>query len=411
MINLGEDDTVIPVSGPARTDRDMARILVRLHGAPVGYVEIPFQPPETLHGRAKDAAEIVLAEPLLRHRQLDAEADGPAWVAQVICPQRFPRSDGTGISVVVCTRDRPTMLRECLLALQQATYEPLEIVVVDNAPTGDATWKVVSELADEDPRIRYTCESRPGLSNARNHGLTSAKFELVAFTDDDILVEPDWLTALAAGFAADPEAACVTGPVASRSLDTASERYFDSRYPWGDAFKPRRYDMTEHRDKSRLYPFRAGIFGTGANFAVRKAAVDQLGGFDPLLGTGAPGKGGEDLDMFLRMILAGNRLCYLPAALVWHRHRIDDEALAEQVHAYGHGLGAYLAKRLLTREMSLATLAHSASQSVIMLGQMRDASQASDSMSRGRRLAMSEAWGVLVGAFCFYRLYRKNRDH
>ena len=412
LLELGSD-FVVALSRPATGEETPARILVRLHGAPVGYVEIPLQPTETLAARAQTSAENTLAEPLRRHHEAHSVGNNansrPEWAAQVACLRNFPVHDGAGVSVIVCTRGRPVALAECLQALRRVDYEPLEILVVDNAPTSAATRDVVEQFALDDPRIRYSCEPRPGLSNARNHGLAAAKNDLVAFTDDDILVDPNWPAALAAGFAADPQAACVTGLVASRSLETRSERYFDSRYSWGEAFHARRYDLASNRDGSSLYPFKAGIFGTGANFAVHKTVVDQLGGFDARLGAGGPGRGGEDLDMFVRIILSGKRLCYVPSALVWHQHRADDRALAEQVYAYGHGLGAYLAKRLITREMPVALLVRSMGQSVVMARQMRQASRASQLKARGRRLAASEAWGVLSGAWCFYRVSRRGR--
>jgi cellulose synthase/poly-beta-1,6-N-acetylglucosamine synthase-like glycosyltransferase len=297
-------------------------------------------------------------------------------------------------------------LRTCLRTLQQVTYDPIEIIVVDNAPTGDATREMVVAVAQDDPRIRYACETRPGLSRARNHGLAQAKYDIAAFTDDDTLVDPGWPSAVAAGFAADPEAVCVTGLVTSVSLDTGSERYFDSRYSWGEAFHPRRFDLTVHRDSSRLYPFSAGIFGTGANFAVRRSALARIGDFDPLLGAGAPGRGGEDLDMFLRLILSGGRICYMPSALVWHRHRADAEALREQIYSYGYGLGAYLAKHLLNRQLPAAILGRGLRQALSVIRRMRRATQDSQLKAGARRLGLTEVLGVVAGAACYYRASR-----
>jgi GT2 family glycosyltransferase len=411
-IDLDLDCEVTSVTGPITADHIQARVLVRLHGAPLGYVGAAVHPESTLPGRVAAAADAILAEPLRQHRSVhEATAQGmhtaksatePGWEADVTCPLHFPAPTGAGISVVVCTRNRPEVLRECLQVLQGTSYEPAEFLVVDNAPSGDATRQVVADLARADPRIRYTCERRPGLSRARNRGLAEAQYELIAFTDDDILVEPTWLSAMAAGFASDPSAACVTGPVAARSLDTPSERYFDSRYPWGDALQPRRFDLKLHRVESPLYPFNAGIFGTGANFGIRRTVASELGGFDPLLGAGGPGKGGEDLDMFLRLVRAGYRICYLPTALVWHRHRSNDKALAEQVYGYGHGLGAYVAKRLITREMSARMLARSLAHSLVLADRVREAAQASQFKTRKWHLAALEASGTLAGAARFF---------
>ena len=124
-------------------------------------------------------------------------------MASVSCPDRFasswPGHDGHHL------HQRPADgLHKCLRSIQQVNYEPLQILVVDNAPTSDETRELVTGLAKADARIQYTCEPEPGLSRARNHGLARAQFDLICFTDDDTRVDPGWPTAVAAGFAADP---------------------------------------------------------------------------------------------------------------------------------------------------------------------------------------------------------------
>jgi hypothetical protein len=96
-----------------------------------------------------------------------------------------------------------------------------------------------------------------------------------------------------------------------------------------------------------LFPFQVGRFGTGANFAVKRDRVLQLGGFDEALGAGTASQGGEDLDLFFRVLTAGDALATEPAAIVWHRHRSDNEALLVQARGYGLGLGAWLTKVVL----------------------------------------------------------------
>jgi GT2 family glycosyltransferase len=391
-----------------------ARLLIRVHGAPIGQLAIQVEPELTLAARARAAARAELSQAVESHshwdQQFDQLSERAEWAARVACPQRCADKSGTGLSVIICTRNRPATLRDCLISLQQVSYDPIEILVVDNAPSDDATKNVVAELSDTDPRIRYTCEPIPGLSRARNHGIAAAYFDLLAFTDDDVIVDPAWPAALVSAFAADTAAACVTGMVAARSLDAPAERYFDLRYAWGEAFEPRQYDLGEHRGASSLYPFTAGLFGVGANFAVRREVVARLKGFDPLLGAGAPCRGGDDLDMFVRIILAGHRICYTPCALVWHRHRASDAALAEQVFSYGYGLGAYLAKRLRTRDMSVGLLLRAVGYSTVVWARMRGASKASSFRARGKRLAVSEALGVLAGALCYCRVSRQKRE-
>jgi GT2 family glycosyltransferase len=413
LLDLDQDGPA-EFAGLASADYTEARFLVRIHGAPIGQVSVPAEPKNSLAARARAAAGAELAGMLRLHsawdREFDEKAGLASWAARLACPTRSALKSGAGISVVVCSRNRPAPLRDCLTALLQVSYDPIEFIVVDNAPSDEATRTIVAEFSATDPRVRYRREPRPGLSRARNHGIAAAQFDLLAFTDDDVIVDPAWPAALVAGFASDPAAACVTGLVATRSLDSAAERYFDSRYSWGEAFQPRRYDLTENQDESRLYPFTAGIFGAGANFAIRRDVITRLGGFDPLLGAGSPGRGGEDLDMFVRVILAGHRICYTPSALAWHRHRATNQALAEQVFSYGWGLGAYLAKRLRTREMSIRFLLRAAGYSARILARMRQASEASQFTARGKWLAVSEALGVLAGCASYYRLAWRKRE-
>lgn len=412
-LDIDDPDSLTGINGsPPPYQRD-ARILVRKHGAPVGHVHVPVRPIWSLAARARATAETTLGADLRRHAELDrlppSQQGMPHWPGSAACPLRFPPPADTGITIVVCTRDRPGSLRDCLSALGRADYKPVEILVVDNAPAGSDTRRLVEELSEADDRIRYTCERQPGLSNARNRGLREARFDLVAFTDDDTLVDSVWPAALVAGFAADQEAWCVTGLVASGNLDMVAERYFDARYLSRSTFEPARYDLARNRPPGRLYPFSAGLFGTGANFAVRRDAVRRLGGFDPLLGVGSVGRGGEDLDMFLRIILAGGRICYVPAALVWHRHRASAEALGEQMYSYGHGLGAYTAKHMADRRFRAALLGHGYGRIGALAAQMARASRASRLGLRGARLALSEAHGAVMGTVRYVRAARRYR--
>lgn len=96
-----------------------------------------------------------------------------------------------------------------------------------------------------------------------------------------------------------------------------------------------------------MFPFQVARYGTGANFAVTRGVVLGIGGFDEGLGVGSKAGGGEDIDLFVRIILAGHALAYEPSALVWHKHRINFDSLHRQITDYGTGLGAWLTKLAL----------------------------------------------------------------
>ena len=101
------------------------------------------------------------------------------------------------------------------------------------------------------------------------------------------------------------------------------------------------------RAEEPLYPYTAGVFGTGNNFAFRRSALASIGNFDPALGNGTPALGGVDTEVLLRTIINGHTIVYEPGALVWHAHRPDYEGLRRQVYSYGTGLTAYLLKTMM----------------------------------------------------------------
>ncbi|MGP4058020.1 glycosyltransferase family 2 protein [Mycobacterium sp. 4D054] len=303
-----------------------ARLLVRAESGPLGFVELD------IVDRAVDPRQLRAAVADLPAR--DPSPTGPA--------STVPGARAVPISIVICTRDRVSMLRTAVESALAVNYPDFEIVVVDNAGATDATRRYVESLAD--PRVRVVEEPRPGLSRARNTGLLAAGGEVVAYTDDDVVVDRHWLSAIAHGFGRGPSVSCVSGIVPAAELRTPAQAYFDARVAWSKCLDARVFDRSAPPADIPLFPYAVGHYGTGANFAVDRAVALALGGFDEALGAGAPAGGGEDLDMFFRVLAAGGQLVYDPAALVWHRHRADGDGLAAQSRTYGTGLGAWIAK-------------------------------------------------------------------
>jgi GT2 family glycosyltransferase len=259
------------------------------------------------------------------------------------------------ISVVVCTRDRPGHLRDVLENLVQLQYPHFEVLVVDNNPDSGLTPAVVESFAGR--TVRMVDAPGEGLSIARNVALRNAKYNVVAFTDDDVLVDPHWLTNLAYGFGRDERVACVCGMVPSAEVLTPAQSYFDRRVGWARRCDAAVYDLASPPDDDSLFPLRVAQFGTGANFAVHRDAALELGGFDEGLGVGSPTGGGEDIDMFVRILLSGHMLVREPSAVVWHRHRRTAPELEVQIRNYGLGLGAWIAK-LVVRPRTLGMVLH-----------------------------------------------------
>lgn len=348
-VELSESLQPVGVSRPQRREDSAGRLLVRLHRQVLGFVSVSLTGGELQPATVGSAVQTQLAGALRRHLESDGLEVGAVLphsgvAGESSCGHLASSASVEPISVVVCTRDRPEILANCLRLLQQIRYEAFEVVVVDNAPTTEATRDCFTRLVGEDTRFRYVREPVPGLSRARNRGLAEAMADRVAFTDDDVQVDQWWLHGIAAGFARNRLAGCVTGLVPPAQLEHPAQHYFDRRYSWAAHMEPRVYDMTSGRDLSALYPYSAGIFGTGANFAVDRDLFRSLGGFDEALGAGSPAGGGEDLDAFVRVLRAGRSLVYEPSAIVWHVHRAGSREQRRQLYYYGVGLTAFLSK-------------------------------------------------------------------
>ena len=248
------------------------------------------------------------------------------------------------ITVVVATRERPESLAACLDSLARVEYPNFEVLIVDNDPVTDNTVKLVQQCANSN--FHYVQEGQRGLAAAHNCGLQVANGKIVAFTDDDVIVDRHWLTEIAAAFETDTDVACVTGLILAAELQTPAQVLLEAHGHFSKGFEQRVVDLGTNRPVDPLFPFTAGRFGSGANMSFDRDKLRDLGGFDPAIGTGTVARGGDDLAAFFAVIASGLRLVYQPSALVWHHHRRNFDSLVRQAYGYGVGLGAYLISAL-----------------------------------------------------------------
>ncbi|WP_405854041.1 glycosyltransferase [Streptomyces sp. NBC_00090] len=342
-----------PVPGGPELAPGDVYALVRVEGRPaatvLGAVAEGEDPAEVLaalaRGRLAEAGPRTDAERFAAVRPL-ARPDILDWNRKGLTPPRA--------SVIVATRERPESLARALDSLLAQDHPDHELIVVDNAPrTTDTHDLVTGKYAD---RVRYVREDTPGLAVAHNAGLAAADGTVVAFTDDDVIADPHWLTALSEPFAADPGLGCVTGLILPARLSTPAQILLESHGGFAKGFAPRLYDPAHPPADEPLFPFTAGSFGSGASMAFRTAALRRAGGFDPATGTGTPARGGDDLYAFVAVLSAGFRLRYTPEALVWHHHRETWQDLRNQAYGYGAGLTAYLTATLARRPRMLPAL-------------------------------------------------------
>ena len=226
------------------------------------------------------------------------------------------------VSVLLATRNRRALLEQTLDALlvQDWPGDRYEIVVADNGSTDDTAAAVARAAARSDGRaVRYLLISQCGKSYALNEALTQARGDLLAFTDDDVIPNPDWLSSLAAALA-DREVQFVAGRILPNWTAPPP--------PW---LSPALHGVLAVADggATRL-PLARGlnehVMPIGANMAVRASVVQRVGGFRTDLGKlEGTLRTGEDHEFYLRLVHAGHRGTYEPSAVV--RHRVGSERL------------------------------------------------------------------------------------
>jgi glycosyltransferase involved in cell wall biosynthesis len=226
------------------------------------------------------------------------------------------------VSVVVCCRDRAELLADALPHVLAALRPQDQLVVVDSASRDSSVLEVAGQAG-----VRVVRCPQPGVSRARNTGWQSTDRPLVLFTDDDCRPQPGWVQAAVEAFA-DPAVGLVWGRVDS------------------DGAEGVKLSVTTE-DDPEVYDGSGDLSATGhgASMAVRRAALERVGGFDSVLGAGGTLSSGEDKDLVWRVVHAGWLARSAPRMAVTHvTWRGDGEAL-RTLYRYGIGAGAVATKR------------------------------------------------------------------
>jgi len=210
-------------------------------------------------------------------------------------------------SVVIPTFNRKDTLRQGLLALQAQDYPDYEVLVVDGGKDGTQQM-----MAAEFPTFRYLFEAKSGPSAARNLGIQEATGEIIAFTDDDTITPPNWLSMLADGYKRYPQVSGVAGRC--EPPDTAiATNVFARHEAWGTRYV---YGLT---------PERAEYLGTGlavpgstSNVSYRRDVLLAVGGFSDKFTAHIAG---EERELRDRICAQGyNQFLYVPIKVDHMRH-------------------------------------------------------------------------------------------
>ena len=268
--------------------------------------------------------------PIARRSPSVSQALGPCPISrQRASAGREP--EATDVTVIIATWNRAQFLEETLRDLaRQVTGDRFtyDVIVVDNNST-DETKCVVEALRPSFPvELTHLFEGRQGKGYALNRALAIARGEVVAFTDDDVALQPTWLSALHRTFQ-EHHADGVGGPV--RPL------WIGTRPAWLSDDMLNQLGMRDY-GPSTFHVEPGKVRFIGPNMAFRRALFARYGGF-------SPSELGQDADWFLRVLRHGHRLVYQPAACVQHKidtARLTERAFAQRLFRHGRGYGIWL---------------------------------------------------------------------
>jgi GT2 family glycosyltransferase/exo-beta-1,3-glucanase (GH17 family) len=231
-------------------------------------------------------------------------------VAGALGTRLAPPEDAPRISVIVCTRNGSATLHACLESLAALDYPGFDVLVIDDGST-DAS----AQIAQSFTHMRYCHQEHAGLSVARNLGAQLATGTILAYTDDDCIVHHDWLLHISHAFV-ETNVVAAGGPNIPPPPRNRVERVVAAA-PGAPAHVLLNDIEAEHLP--------------GCNLAIRKDALERIGGFRP--GFRAAG---DDVDVCWRLREAGGRLVFVPGAMVWHHRRFSVQAYLRQQSGYGH---------------------------------------------------------------------------
>jgi GT2 family glycosyltransferase len=312
-------------------------------------------------------------------------------------------------SVVVPTICQdPIQLTRTVAALLAMNYPNFEIIVVDNrAGRGNTIFPDLPGGA----QVTVVEEPVPGISAARNRGSTCATGDFVAFTDDDAVVDQDWLRALGARFVTEPEVDAIGGLVLPLELDTAPQLWFEEFYGgFSRSFQPETVSIERMRGQDPLFPYAPGRLDAGCNMAFRRSTLQQMGGFNISLGTGTLARGGEDLASLVELLLSGGTLAFEPAALVRHSHRKTEREFMKQVFGYGTGLTAMYTALVVRHPAQIFALLRRIPAGLSLLTRPSEQRSPSRTPSYPGRTLFQQVLGMAYGPIAYARSVNRTRQ-
>lgn len=263
----------------------------------------------------------------------------------------------TNVSIVICTKDRSDHLKECLESIYSSNSNFLykELIVVDST-IDDAMREINRNLTAKFDGV-YIREIRKGLSYARNAGIKNSAGDIIVFADDDFIVDKNWINNIVNNYS-DITVMCCTGNMLSYRKDEISS-IFEKVMSFDRGKNKRIFTNKDinilniikpvtHLGNIKLQNKNPVPWAIGRGFcSFRKEVFDNIGYFDEKLGIGTPTLGGEEIDMFYR-ILKRYKIVYEPTAIIYHNHRQTLEGIIKAAYNGGASNKALIKKYFFT---------------------------------------------------------------
>lgn len=228
------------------------------------------------------------------------------------------------ISICLNTKNRLDKLKACLINLLANSFKDFEIIIVDQSNKTEiiSANKLLTHLSS---RIRYFQNFEKGAGRAKNFALAKVKGQIIAFTDDDCLVDKDWLKNIYKAFKSDKNIKSVFGRVLPYQPQLNQGKICPCVFTHN---KPRIIDEPMKHWRN---------IGFGNNMAFRREIFRKVGGFKIWLGPGSIGSNAEDAEFALRCLIKGYKLMYNPQMIVYHNRWLTQEEYRRQCLSYACG--------------------------------------------------------------------------
>jgi GT2 family glycosyltransferase len=236
-------------------------------------------------------------------------------------------------TLIICSRNRPTMLQQTIESVLQGDEVPTELVIIDQSSAINSN--IANLKSQRNAEIRYIWSQTVGLSRARNIGIAAARYSVLAIIDDDMFVAANWYGALIRALEGAGERAVVTGRVLPAEAEVAGG--------FVPTFMP--------SDVPAVYEGRIEMdVLAGGHMAAYVSAFKTVGGFDERLGAGGEFPAADDNDLGFRLLEAGYRIIYAPQAVVYHRAWRGSGDYMPMRWSYGRGKGGFYTKYISIKD-------------------------------------------------------------